>query len=136
MFIGGSETAPSVVRSKTATFYDSGQQTLTQAGQVSLTHGLGGKPDGMTLVLVCLTPEYGYVAGDEVVVPAAMYIDALTRYYGCSIIVTGTTFDVQLGNKAGVFWVHRRDAGNLGNVSTVTAASWAWVIRAFRLKRT
>jgi len=66
--VGGT---PDWIPAPTANYVDKYASTATAlpaagATITPLTHGLGGKPINVYGVLVCVTPEHGYVAGDEI----------------------------------------------------------------------
>jgi hypothetical protein len=66
--VGGT---PDWIPSPTANYVDKYVSTATAlpaAGSAitPLTHGLGGQPINVYGVLVCVTPEHGYIADDEI----------------------------------------------------------------------
>jgi hypothetical protein len=66
--VGGT---PDWIPAPTANYVDKYASTATAlpaagAAITPLTHGLGGKPINVYGVLVCVTPEHGYVAGDDI----------------------------------------------------------------------
>jgi len=66
--VGG---VPDWIPAPTANYVDKYESTATAlpaAGSAitPLTHGLGGQPINVYGVLVCVTPEHGYIAGDEI----------------------------------------------------------------------
>ena len=108
--------------------YDSGNQTITSGGALTLTHGLGGSPKLVMLLLKCVTGEAGYSAGDEVLIGHNQDIaGALSQ--GVSIVPNMTSIDVRFGSEVNAFSVL---AKNNGVASDLTNANWALVVRAWR----
>ncbi len=116
------------------TRYDSGNQTYDANNTLTLRHGLGGIPDGVRTLLVCTTPDLGYSVGDEVEMVATSYerIAAGDADQGISVVVTDTSFTVQFGKHAtfSVAIISQAD----GTVAGATNTSWAYRIRAFRIR--
>jgi hypothetical protein len=108
--------------------YDSGNQTITSSGALSLTHGLGGTPLQVAPLLVCTTNEDGYVAGDEIWIASQHN----TAERGASFVSTSTTIAVQYGTAATVFEAQSMATGSMASLSN---ANFALVVRAYRPRR-
>lgn len=105
--------------------YDSGNQTITAAGSLTLAHSLGKKPSLTQAFLKCLTAEYGYVAGNEQ--PISMNPSTSTAY-GCSVVTDTTNLNVVFGSNSPTFaGVNRTN----GNQTGFTNANWAVIFRAW-----
>jgi hypothetical protein len=56
--------------------YNSGQQTITSNGDLTLPHGLGAKPLIITYWYYCVTDEHGWVTGEYIHTPSGGYSGA------------------------------------------------------------
>ena len=113
------------------TTYDSGDQTITAAGLLTLTHGLGKKPFGVQLKLKCTTAERGYAIGDEIEI-AAGFTDSAATSRGASVYTQSsdatTTLYVRYGSNANTF--NLLDKGT-GAISNITNANWRLIVKAW-----
>lgn len=106
--------------------YLSSNQTITAAGQLTLTHGLGGIPTLVQLELVCLTAEHNYSIGD--VVPMGWNSSTSTnRATHCT--KTSTQIILRYSNNATPFLIADKTTGAAQNV---TNANWALRVGAIR----
>ena len=108
--------------------YASGNQTITNAGSLTLAHGLGRIPMAINLWLVCLTAECAYSIGDKVHV-VNVHATSTTDNQGVGIVVDATNLNIRFGNSGACF-------GPLINFTTgvgcaFTNANWAVVVEAF-----
>lgn len=110
--------------------YDSGDQAITSAGALSLTHGLGGTPTGLLTLLHCTTGEFGYSAGDFIVIPPNS-VGGSGNNFGFNAKITSTQVIIRYGSSGG--GVFRVLDGSLGNSTTLTDANWRLVVRAQRV---
>ncbi|TIR24033.1 MAG: hypothetical protein E5X34_13340 [Mesorhizobium sp.] len=104
-------------------FYESAQQTITNAGQLILAHGLGIKPKIVTAVLVCQTAELGYSVGDEAFIAVA---NMFGTPKGLSCVPDATNLTVRYGS-GGLELLNK----TTGNSTAITNANWKFVIRAW-----
>lgn len=105
--------------------YESAEQTISAAGGLTLTHGLGGKPFGVSLHIVCKSAEHGYSIGDE-----AFLASSSTGALGVTAYVDNTTeIGVRFDDNASPLTIQHKTTG--ANVSP-TNASWRLVVRAWR----
>lgn len=105
--------------------YDSGNQTITPSSLLTLTHNLGTIPRWFWSVLVCLTAELGYVAGD---VAGMDFYDSSTAR-GCTVTADATSLYVAFGtNNPNFIMKHKTTFAN----SNITNANWAIRVRAYR----
>lgn len=107
-------------------FYESPPQTITAAGTLSLTHGLGSAPTLVALFLQNITSELGYNSGDIVTMPAGV-IDA-NASYGTAIKLTSTTIEAKYGSAASVYYIN---SFATGVVTNITPANWRTIFRAW-----
>jgi len=111
-------------KAKLSKSYDSGDQTITAGGSLSLAHGLSEAPKIAVAYLKCTTAELGYSVGD--IIP---WVDS--GHYdnrGVSIEISGTTNIVcQFGDASSTFWV----LNTSGALSGITNSSWKLIVRAY-----
>jgi hypothetical protein len=128
---GGSPAAWAV---QGARHYDSGQQTITTNGALTLTHNLGVQPANIEYWLRCVTAQAGFTAGQEVqIAPGMAGWDNLntgssTTSFGASTMASSTNIVVQFINKTSVFVIV---AAMGGTGTALTNANWSLVIRAY-----
>lgn len=77
--------------------FRSAQQTITNAGLLTLAHGLGGKPDSLEFHLVCQTADDGYTVGDEVNIGATPADFGSVGGYGVSCVPDTTNISIRYG---------------------------------------
>jgi len=102
--------------------YRSAPQAITFGAAITLTHGLGAAPSSVRCWLRCLTAEFGYAIGEEVL-PQGVTTTAGNR--GLSIKRTETQLVVNVG-AAGIVII-RADTFNF---TTITAANWNLIVEA------
>lgn len=89
----------------------------------TITHGLGGLPRFSTISLRCITAEYGWSPGDEILLSS---IHAISNNHGITVGANTSQFKIrQYGN----IYIHRLDANSIDNVN---AANWRLIVRAWR----
>ncbi|ESX98622.1 phage tail fiber protein [Mesorhizobium sp. LNJC405B00] len=116
-----------ITNAKLQKAYDSGQQTITAGGLLTLAHGLGAKPPLYAAFIQCTTANAGYAVGDEIMVnPGLNTTDATVQ--AISIIPDATNLTVRLGNAFGSLKVMNK-AGT--GFSDITNTSWKLVVRAW-----
>lgn len=109
--------------------YDSGSQTITAAGTLTLAHGLAGTPTLVFVTLVNLSTELGYTAGQEVDYSTAQVEAGTAADKGVSIVPDATNLNVVFGDDAATFRVlNRTNQEGAG----IDATKWALRVRAFR----
>lgn len=107
--------------------FTSTQQTITAAGALALTHGLGVKPKLVQASLVCTVAELGYSVNDEVLLSAGMPSEG-TASRGISIVPDATNVNIRFGSAATTFVLPHKSTGV---ATAATNASWRLVIRAW-----
>lgn len=104
--------------------YESAEQTVSNAGQLILPHGLGGAPRLVQLLLVCKAAEAGYSIGDVV----ALYDGAIGNSNdGMSVIYGTVNITVRYGAVSGPIVMN----ASTGLVTRLTPANWRLVVRAW-----
>ncbi len=116
--------APSV---PTITKYDSGLQSITSGGALSLTHSLGGTPDTVFCYLQCTLAEYGYSAGDVVLIGPSGADPNNSQ--GAAVTVGATQIGVRFGSSSNAFRVLDKSDGDR---QFITNSSWRFVVKAQR----
>lgn len=122
----------SVVANATITKeFVSAQQTITQAGALTIAHGLGEVPKIVQYRLVCITAQNGYSAGN--------IVDILSSYgasfsssavaYSFATRLDATNIIIRYGNKSGgtIAGIN----ASTGNLVEFTNANWRLVVRAY-----
>lgn len=114
--------------SKFSKRYESTQQDLSSAfgSTITLSHGLGVEPEVVTGVLVCLTGELGYSAGDRLNFSLSPSQYAGNANVGVSAQVDSTNIKLHIANAT----------FNVINTSTfqcdrITADNWDLIVRAY-----
>lgn len=110
---------------KSTVAFESDEQTITAASNVTVAHGLAGKPKLYGLYLVNKTTQYDYAAGDEMPCPA---FEDGGLDYGASVTANATNLIITVA--ANGIRVPRRDAGNIGQFGGITAGNWRLIARA------
>ena len=108
--------------------YDSGNQTITSAGQLILAHLLGVQPKIIHLWLKNLTAADGYSEDDETLIyPGPMGAD-VAQDVGTSVVADTTNITIRFGSRATVFSLIGKTSGSLGaQINT----NWALIVRAY-----
>lgn len=110
--------------------YDSGGQSITQAGSLTLAHGLGTKPKLMMCYLVCNSAEAGYSPGDEVFMfgPGSYDTGTAQTRGGPSVWADNTNINVRYANLGQGLFVFNKSTGN---AALITYANWRFTVRAY-----
>lgn len=106
--------------------YDSGNQTITNGGALTLAHGLGVIPKVIVLALKCITGELGYMAGMEAGIGEGPN-DASGNNRGVAIGSDASNVSVRFGT-GGQILIHLT---NGTNSAVITNSNWALIVRAY-----
>lgn len=123
---GGTGAAPTWATPAISKEYVSGNQTITSAGLITFTHGLGEQPKIVQFELVCTTAEGGYSIGDVVPVHVNNTTTGANRFNGCRMTTTQLLF--RYSSEAACFVLSNATSGAAFNA---TNASWRLRARAF-----
>jgi len=109
--------------------YESGQQTWTSAGALTLAHGLGAVPKLCQAFIVCISADSGYSAGAEV--PLGHGFSTYDAKRGLSMHYDNTNIYIRFGSG-----VDGADAARIPNGATgadvgFTHAKWKLIVRAY-----
>ena len=109
--------------------YDSGNQTITAGGALTLTHSLGVAPKIVQCFLHCTSNELNYTAGDFVVIAVGCYDGGTSSAsIGASVVPDATNINVRFGSANPTFAINNKTSGAINNI---TNANWAFVVRAY-----
>ena len=113
-----------------ANSYNSGEQTITSSGTLTLAHGLGAVPPLLSLSAICKTAEFGYSIGDIVELSVTNNSSSAADNYNLTCKKDATNVTVLFGANAGVIVCLNsttRVATNLTNTN------WKLIVRAWVL---
>lgn len=106
--------------------YESGGQTITAGGALTLAHGLGAVPIVVQLYLVCTGAELGYAVGKRLLINGNINAaNEVSR--GTSVVFDDTNIEIRFGATSGVYEVIRKDTGVVG---AITPSNWALHVTA------
>lgn len=115
-----------VGRDYIARSFDSGNQTISNAGGLTLAHGLGAKPKLVQFFLICQSAELGYGSGDEVMVcPGAGASSGAT---GFTAFTDATNIGIRFTSLTNPILIFNKTTGVSG---FATNASWRFTVRAY-----
>lgn len=121
----GTDMVVSSVAGAATGSYDSGSQTVTASGLLTLAHGLGAKPRFIRTFIKCTSAHQGYSVGDEVEMPPnSMY----GTTDGFSMWSDATNIYIRFASGAGFTIIRNTSAYD---ATTVTSTNWAFVVRAY-----
>lgn len=123
-------TAPEWAAQIFSAAYDSGNQTISSAGLLTLAHSLGAAPKIVQCFVKCLTAEYNYSIGDVVSVSGAgqAFDGAGATNNGFAAIPDATNISIRFGSAPSPLNAPNKTSGAL---QTLTNDSWAFVVRAY-----
>ncbi|PHS61057.1 MAG: hypothetical protein COB09_19100 [Thalassobium sp.] len=101
----------------------SSEQTIVNAGTLTVAHTLSAKPDIVVIELVCQTAEHGYSIGDRINYTAVM-AQSNDNNQGLTLLSDATDIFVQQSS-SGVA-INKQDSV-IGTTVNITLASWRMV---------
>lgn len=105
--------------------YVSPQQTYTNGGTITLTHGLGGRPRRIAIEAVCLVSEFGYPVGAVVPMGESQNVlNASSTSFGFTNQLTAT----QIVCKFGIGGIVAINTAN-GIINSLTPGNWGLVFK-------
>lgn len=111
--------------------YDSGDQTITAGGALTLAHSLGAAPKIVQCLLKCNDAggDLGYSNGDYVFINTTGGDGGSSSVSsGVSVVPDATNLNVRFGSTTEVFFINNKTTGNL---QSITATKWKFVVRAY-----
>lgn len=116
------EIASTVVVTK----FESTAQTITSGSTVTVAHGLGVKPFGVSIYLKCTTADAGWAVGDEVEVSFNNSSAGTSRTN--TPLVDSTNITIYFTNSSQCFSIANKSSGVM---TALTNADWELYIRAW-----
>jgi len=105
-------------------YYESPEQTISQAGLLQLTHSLGAEPLIKQYHIVCKTAELGYSIGHKVDVIPQMAVTT----YGFASEFNSTTINIRFADGSQPIRISNYTTGAL---AAVNITYWKFVVRAW-----
>jgi len=106
--------------------YVSSNQTITSAGLVTLTHGLGQQPKIVMMELVCAGGEQGYAVNDVILIGPNCTSSGSNRF--TSLEYDATNINIRYSDNASGFATANKTTGA---AIVLTNSSWRLRVRAF-----
>jgi hypothetical protein len=106
--------------------FDSGPQTITSGGLLTLTHGLGREPRLFDFHLVCITAEDGYSIGDKI--PANINSSTSTANRINTYYFSSTQISFRFSDNNSCFSSGTKSSGQ---VVAQNNSNWNLVVRAY-----
>ena len=106
-------------------YFESPEQAIVQAGQITAVHNFGVTPKGVQMVLVNTIAEHGYSIGDEVILNDS-HFDASAAIFWSDTTTVSTRFQNVL-SAMGVNLINKAS----GNVASSTPANWNAKLRCW-----
>ena len=119
LFVGDTIPSPQFI---------SEEQTITAAGALTISHGLGASPSLIQLRLICKTANLNYSVDDEVIINPASNDANSTAARGISTVLDATNIDLRYGSNANTFVVFDKTTGV---ANAITNANWKLIVRAW-----
>lgn len=110
-------------------YFESAQQLVSNTTSMNISHGLGVMPKGVSVVIVCLTAEFGYSVGDRLEQNIAYHLgfSGSNRNLGVSIRATSS----QIMYKSSGLIMGYSASESIPTVVILTPGNWAVVVRAW-----
>lgn len=106
-------------------YFESAPQPIPGPGNIaSVAHGMSGTPRFITVTLLCVTNEYGWAPGDQII------LNSIHMISNNSGMTTGFNDSVIRSRQHGSIAVHRMDS--TGANAYINAVNWRLVFRAWR----
>lgn len=106
--------------------YDSDDQTISNAGLLTLAHGLGVKPKIFQFFMVCRTAQYNWSVGDEIPIYAPG--QASTSNTGFIAGIDTTNITVRFAPLTNPMIIYDKTSGV---AQFATNANWRLIVRAY-----
>lgn len=109
--------------------YESSEQDITSGGSLTLSHGLSSKPVALFSYIKCISDHGGWVAGEELQMPAGNYAPGNSLSQGMNIVPSASNIYVKFGGFGNVFkLIYNTTNGGDFNMDT---SKWKLIVRAF-----
>ncbi|WP_421359977.1 hypothetical protein [Agrobacterium rosae] len=107
--------------------FASAQQSLVLGAETTLTHGLGALPTFVSVDIICVTADLGYLPGDIIQMGVFSYTNS--GWFGGFQIRKDAT-SISIGVPATAIVVRNKTANN-GQTANIAIANWRFVARAW-----
>jgi hypothetical protein len=126
--VSGQRLSQAVAAFEALNSYESSQQTITTGGLLTLSHGLGGIPSSVAFTLVCITPEFGFSAGQHVDVANIDTTSSTGTVFSIGWVAARTSSEilVRFGSSAALVLINLSNGG----IAFATPANWRLIVRA------
>lgn len=114
--------------SPTVASYTSSNQTITNAGALTLAHGLGAVPDLVVWQAKCTSTDAGYSVNDVVFMNPMMGQTGSTVCYGVSIVPDATNLNIRM-SADGVRGMNKTN----GAAVDFDITKWVYIFKAYKL---
>ncbi len=111
--------------------YDSGDQTITSAGALTLAHSLGMAPKIIQCLLKCNDAggDVGYANGDYVFISVSAGDQGTSASsIGVSIVPDATNLNIRFGNGSQLVLLNNKSTGA---VAAIDNTKWKFIVRAY-----
>ncbi len=105
--------------------FTSTEQTITNAGSLTIAHGLGSRPTRIWAHLVNQTAELNYSIGDRLIVSPSQSSSSAVDSRGLSIVPDATNLNIRFGS-AELFVLNK----TTGAGAAITNVNWKLVLEA------
>jgi hypothetical protein len=126
--VNAGATAPQWATMPFTKSFESAQQTIAQSAQRTVAHGLGVSPTLYQAYLQCISADWSYNVGDEILAPTSNP-DLGSNGRNCILKADSTNLYVQYGNIGTNLFVAMQ--WGTGADVNLTSANWRLVLRAW-----
>lgn len=109
-------------------YFESAPQVITSGGALTIPHGLNVVPRLVMCVLVNITAELGYTAGQQTFVNAGAQFGGAGTNPGLAVVPDATNLNIRMGAGVGAIGVSNFTTGG---VAVITNANWSILFRAW-----
>lgn len=105
--------------------YTSGDQSWTNGGTVTLSHGFGSAPSRVSVDLICVITEGNYAVGSVLPMGPTQFAVSGATGYGFQTYVTATNVNIRVISNGIELWNATTNAGGV-----ITPANWRFRVKA------
>lgn len=107
--------------------YNSGAQTITSGGSLTLPHSMAVIPTLAQVSLTCTSAEQGYSIGDVLFIGYMSMVNVSA--FGVSVVCDATNVNIRFGNNGSVFATLNKTTG--GGSVNLTNNKWTFAVRVW-----
>lgn len=132
LLMNAGATAPNWATLPFTKSYDSGSQTITAGGSLTLAHSLGVQPKLYQVYLKNVTADIGFSPGDEFLFNP-LGTGGSQNPRGCVVLPDATNLNVSFSNDSNNIFANviSKGTGALVNISNANLSKWASIFRAW-----